>query len=96
MAPKTGRTAQKRKSSGAARLLIVEVEPLIAFDIEKVLTDAGFEVIGTASTAAEAITVDEMHPVLVSWTLASPEREMASRRLKPFSSGAERLYDRTR
>jgi CheY-like chemotaxis protein len=39
----------------AQRLLVVEDELLVALDIESILTEAGMEVVGPASTAAEAL-----------------------------------------
>ena len=36
------------------RILVVEDEPLLAFDNEHLLGDAGFEVVATVDTAAEA------------------------------------------
>lgn len=36
------------------RLLVVEDEPLVAFDTEHFLTDAGFEIVGTVDRVAEA------------------------------------------
>jgi DNA-binding response OmpR family regulator len=37
------------------RILVVEDEPLIAFDTEHLLTDAGYEVVATVDNAAEAL-----------------------------------------
>ena len=37
------------------RVLVVEDEPLVAFDNEHVLTEAGYEVVGTVDTAEAAI-----------------------------------------
>ena len=39
------------------RLLIVEDEPLVAFDNEHFLSDAGFEVAGTVDTVADALAM---------------------------------------
>ncbi len=39
------------------RLLIVEDEPLVAFDNEHFLSDAGFEVAGTVDTVADAVAM---------------------------------------
>jgi DNA-binding response OmpR family regulator len=36
------------------RILIVEDEPLVAFDTEHLLNDAGYEVVGTVDTLADA------------------------------------------
>lgn len=55
------RSADKAKRLGgvekAARILIVEDEYLIALEIENRLVDAGFEVVGIAMTADEAISI---------------------------------------
>jgi len=40
-----------------SRLLIVEDEPLVAFDNEHTLTDEGFEVVATVDRLADAIAV---------------------------------------
>jgi DNA-binding response OmpR family regulator len=39
------------------RILIVEDEPLVAFDNEHSLADAGYEVVGTVDNLAEAVRV---------------------------------------
>ena len=55
------------------RILIVEDEPLVAFDNEYMLQDAGYEVVATVDNfadAAEAIAAEEIHLVLTDITLA--------------------------
>lgn len=44
-----------RKSRHITRLLVVEDEPLVAFDNEHALTDAGFEIVATVDGAAGAV-----------------------------------------
>src|SRR5258706_3972999 len=46
-----------KKDRRLRRVLVVEDEPLIAFDNERVLADAGYEVVGTVDTAAAALEV---------------------------------------
>jgi CheY-like chemotaxis protein len=46
----------KRKRS-IQRLLIVEDEPLVAFDNEHFLTDSGYVVVGTVDNAPEAVAL---------------------------------------
>ena len=46
----------ERQSHTLRRLLIVEDEPLVAFDNEHVLTDAGYQVVATVDGVAEAIS----------------------------------------
>ena len=41
-----------RKKRQIERLLVVEDEPLIAFDTEHVLTDASYAIVATRSTVA--------------------------------------------
>ena len=43
-----------RRERTLRRVLIVEDEPLVAFDSEHLLRDAGFEVIGTVDNVADA------------------------------------------
>lgn len=43
-----------RKKRQIARLLLVEDEPLVAFDNEHVLGDAGFEIVATVARVADA------------------------------------------
>ena len=43
----------------AMRILIVEDEPLIAFEVEQTLTDAGFAVVGVAARVEEALAMVE-------------------------------------
>ena len=43
------------------KVLIVEDEPLIAHDIQSLLTDWGYQVVGCASTSQDAIEIFEKH-----------------------------------
>ena len=45
------------------RILIVEDEPLVAFDNEHLLGEAGYEVVATVDTLAEAVRVLAEEPV---------------------------------
>ena len=44
-----------RKKRHIVRLLLVEDEPLVAFDNEHALSDAGFEIVGTVDRVATAL-----------------------------------------
>ena len=44
-----------RKKRTIVRLLVVEDEPLVAFDTEHFLTDAAFEIVGTVDRVRDAI-----------------------------------------
>lgn len=44
-----------KRRRGLPRLLIVEDEPLVAFDNERFLTDEGYEVVATIDRVAEAV-----------------------------------------
>ncbi len=63
-----------KKKRHLARLLVVEDEPLIAFDTEHYLGDEGFEVVATVDSVAHAVRViateDVLHLVLVDVNLA--------------------------
>lgn len=48
------------------RVLIAEDEPLIAFDHEGVLSEAGAEIVGTCSTVAQALQCLDTAPVDVA------------------------------
>ena len=55
------------------RILIVEDEPLVAFDNERLLVDEGYEVVATVDTVADAVRIigeEELHLVLTDLTLA--------------------------
>ncbi len=55
------------------RILIVEDEPLVAFDNEYMLQDAGYEVVATVDSFADAgavIAAEELHLVLTDLSLA--------------------------
>jgi DNA-binding response OmpR family regulator len=55
------------------RILIVEDEPLVAFDNEHMLDDAGYDVVATVDSfaaAAEVIEAEEIDLVLTDITLA--------------------------
>ena len=48
------------------RILVVEDEPLVAFDNEHLLTDAGYEIVGTVDNLADAARlIEEERPDLV-------------------------------
>jgi DNA-binding NarL/FixJ family response regulator len=62
-----------RKARKLRRVLVVEDEPLVAFDNEHVLADAGYEVVGTVDTAEAAIELMAENPpdiVLCDVTIA--------------------------
>lgn len=46
-----------------SRIMIVEDEPLVAFDNEYLLKDAGYEVVATVASLADAIAVLEAEPL---------------------------------
>ena len=54
------------------RILIVEDEPLVAFDNEHFLRDAGYEIVATVDTVAEAVSAigDEVDLVLADVKLS--------------------------
>jgi DNA-binding response OmpR family regulator len=56
-----------KRERAIRRILIVEDEPLVAFDNEHMLREAGYEVVATVDTLAEAVRVigeDEVDLVL--------------------------------
>ena len=62
-----------RKKRRITRILIVEDEPLVAFDTEYFLGDAGFEVVATLDRVADAVailTTSDVDLVLVDIELA--------------------------
>jgi len=46
-----------RRKRSITRLLLVEDEPLVAFDNEHVLTDAAYEIVATVDRVADAVDV---------------------------------------
>ncbi|WP_322965595.1 response regulator [Sphingomonas fuzhouensis] len=48
-----------RKKRQLVKLLVVEDEPLVAFDNEHVLTDADYEVVATVDRVSKAVTLIE-------------------------------------
>jgi DNA-binding response OmpR family regulator len=46
-----------KKKRRIVRLLVVEDEPLVAFDTEHFLTEAGFEIVETVDRVAQAVNV---------------------------------------
>lgn len=46
-----------RKARKITRLLIVEDEPLVAFDTEHLLSDEGFVIVGTVDRVADAVAL---------------------------------------
>jgi len=53
------RAASKERLRAGRRVLIVEDEPLIASEIESILSSAGFDVIGPAGTVRQALALME-------------------------------------
>lgn len=48
-----------KRERAIRRIVIVEDEPLVAFDNEHMLSDAGYEVVATVDTLADAVKVIE-------------------------------------
>ena len=63
-----------KKQRRITRILIVEDEPLIAFDNEHFLVGEGYEIVGTLDSVAAALdliaTTDDIHLVLVDVDLS--------------------------
>ena len=63
-----------RRKKVISRLLIVEDEPLVAFDNEHALTEEGFEVVATVDRVSDAVAAldanPDIHLVLADVTLA--------------------------
>ena len=63
-----------RKKRTITRLLLVEDEPLVAFDAEHLLTDQDYEIVATVDRVADALSVlataEAIHLVLVDVALA--------------------------
>ena len=63
-----------KKERRITRVLVVEDEPLIAFDTEHFLSGEGFEIVATIDTVAEALAVleagEDIHLVLVDVNLS--------------------------
>ncbi|MET3826138.1 DNA-binding response OmpR family regulator [Sphingomonas sp. PvP055] len=63
-----------RKKRRICKLLLVEDEPLVAFDTEHYLREANYEIVATVDRVADAITVidldEELDLVLVDISLA--------------------------
>ena len=57
--PRQPASGEKGRAPAARRVLIVEDEVLIALDLERELTTAGFEVVGMAGSAEQAVSVAE-------------------------------------
>lgn len=53
-----------RKKRRIVRLLVVEDEPLVAFDTEHLLSDAAYEIVRTVDTVAGAVDVLEAGEVI--------------------------------
>lgn len=63
-----------KKERRITRLLVVEDEPLVAFDTEHFLGGEGFQIVATLDTVAEALAAieanDDIHLVLVDVNLS--------------------------
>lgn len=78
----TGR--QQMREQGAARVLIIEDEPVIALDIASIVRRAGHTVVGMASTHEEAVTLARQR---------APELVLADIQLADDSSGIEAVAE---
>ncbi len=67
-----------------ARILIIEDEPLIAMDIEGLVTDLGHHVVGIAATRTEAVAIAQRE---------RPEMVLADIQLADGSSGVDAVRD---
>jgi len=52
-----------KRERAIRRILVVEDEPLVAFDNEHLLSEAGYEVVSTVDNLAEALEVLESEPL---------------------------------
>ncbi|OWK28718.1 response regulator [Sphingomonas mucosissima] len=63
-----------RKKRSIVRLLVVEDEPLVAFDTEHVLSEQDYEIVATVDRVAHAVAIldeaDDIHLVLADIALA--------------------------
>ncbi|MCC2979287.1 response regulator [Sphingomonas sp. IC4-52] len=63
-----------RKKRSIVRLLVVEDEPLVAFDTEHVLSEQDYEIIATVDRVADAVAIlnkaSDIHLVLADLALA--------------------------
>ncbi len=63
-----------RRKRTIVRLLVVEDEPLVAFDLEHLLTEENYQVMATVDRVADAVSVmgsvSDIHLVLVDVALA--------------------------
>lgn len=71
-----------RKQRHINRIMIVEDEPLIAFDNEIFLQSSGFEVVATVNSAEEAIAIladsgVEIDAIILDYNLAGPASGVA-------------------
>jgi len=69
-----------KREKAISRILIVEDEPLIAFDTEHYLREQGYRIVGTVDNAAEAIALLEKAPpdlVLADVQLSSGDDGLA-------------------
>ena len=62
-----------RKKRRISRLLLVEDEPLVAFDTEHLLRDAEFEIVATVDRVADAIAVIGANPDRIDLVLVDPQ-----------------------
>src|ERR1043166_8568219 len=72
-APSAEGSTSGTHSESSDRILIVEDDLLIASQIEVALTDAGFQIVGTASTGKEALELAKLQsPTLVVMDIRLP------------------------
>ena len=83
----------------APRILIVEDDSLLAFEIQDILSDAGYEIVGPAATVAKALQLingQEFHAALVDCDLngecSAAIAQALTARTVPFAvlTGSER------
>lgn len=80
----TAARGKLEKLIGSGRVLLIEDEPLIALDLEQLLTDAGFKVVGVAQTGDDGLKLAERH---------TPEFVVSEIQFKDGTDGKRMLID---
>ena len=78
-----GEASNTREAMISSRVLVVEDDTLLAFEMQDILSDAGYDVVGPAATVAEALAlIDSQDPPCRLCRLQSQWRACHSRRAR--------------
>ena len=81
-----GEASNTREAMVSSRVLVVEDDSLLAFEMQDILSDAGYDVVGPAATVAEALALidsQDTHAAFVDCNLNGELATAVAQRTSP-------------